>query len=257
MARKAAQDPEIKHIAWTTGDQQVTRYENVLRNAVDRIKWTKTEDGVHLVGYKKAPIESKSVDQYGRVTFYRQKEKVVDTMEKENAVSDAIGKSMADRIKNDPNQTGIFEGEDLKIDSTGMAGFYDRILPSYAKKFGKKFGAKVDMVEITGVKNKPISFEEYASSPALYVRSEDIYSPGGHDLVDIANDPWLNRRLVEEYLKFLDIRKPEQVHSMAITDKMRETAMKKGFPLFSAGALSIGALGEIMDSEETNTPQEY
>jgi len=65
------------------------------------------------------------------------------------------------------------------------------------------------------------------------------------------------RKNILEYLKFLDIRKPEQVHSMAITDKMRETAMKKGFPLFSAGALSIGALGEIMDSEETNTPQEY
>jgi hypothetical protein len=257
MVRRAAEEG-FDRIAWTTGNQQVDRYQGELRNFVDRVEWTKTEDGVHLVGYIHIPSfeGGGGPTGIGRVTFPSQEKKVVDTMEKENAVSDAIGKSMADRIKNDPNQTGIFEGEDLKIDSTGMAGFYDRILPSYAKKFGKKFGAKVDMVEITGVKNKPISFEEYASSPAL---QDDLYEyfPDVYELVDIANNPGLDRRLNEAYLKFLDSRKPEQVHSMAITDKMRETAMKKGFPLFSAGALSIGALGEIMDSEETNTPQEY
>ncbi|KKK52878.1 hypothetical protein LCGC14_3100470, partial [marine sediment metagenome] len=39
-------------LAWTTGEQQVSRYDSALRKAVDRIEWTKTKDGVHLVGQK-------------------------------------------------------------------------------------------------------------------------------------------------------------------------------------------------------------
>jgi len=43
--------------------------------AVDRIEWTKTDQGVHLLGSKGG-------------------QQVVDTTEKENVVSDAIGTSM-------------------------------------------------------------------------------------------------------------------------------------------------------------------
>lgn len=68
------------------------------------------------------------------------KAKVVDTTEKEDALSDAIGKAMADKIINDPNQTGTIEGEGIRIDSTGMAGFYDRIVPKVANDVLKKLG---------------------------------------------------------------------------------------------------------------------
>lgn len=77
--------------------------------------------------------------------------KVVDTTEKESALSDAIGKSMAEKIIKDPNQSGTIEGKDIKIDDTGMAGFYDRMLPSIAKEVLKKLGGgKVGEVEIDG-----------------------------------------------------------------------------------------------------------
>lgn len=118
-------------IAWTTGSQQVERYGSALRKAVDEIEWTKTEEGIHLVGYK--GIERRTGES-------ETSQKVVDTTEREDALSDAIGKAMAKRIIDDPAQTGTIKGENINIDSTGMPGFYDRIIPNVANSVLKKLG---------------------------------------------------------------------------------------------------------------------
>ena len=106
-------------VAWANGAQQVERYREALRKQVDRIEWTKQEGGVRLVGSKD-----------GKQT--------VDTNEKESALSDAIGKAMADRILEDPSPSGVIEGDDITISDTGMAGFYDRLLPNVAKALARK-----------------------------------------------------------------------------------------------------------------------
>ncbi len=66
--------------------------------------------------------------------------KVVDTTEREDVLSDAIGKTMAQRIMQDPNQHGTIEGDDIVVADTGMAEFYDRIVPKVAKELLKKLG---------------------------------------------------------------------------------------------------------------------
>lgn len=66
--------------------------------------------------------------------------KVVDTTEAENALSDAIGKSMAEQILQDPNQKGTISGKDIKVADTGMAGFYDRMVPAITNGILKKLG---------------------------------------------------------------------------------------------------------------------
>jgi hypothetical protein len=111
-------------VAWTTGEQQVDRYNNVLRKTVDSIAWEKTPAGVHLKGMRRSHV-------------------VVDTTERETALSDAIGKAMAEKIIADPNQSGTIEGDDLTISDTALPTLYDRILTSVANKLGKKWGAKV------------------------------------------------------------------------------------------------------------------
>jgi hypothetical protein len=68
------------------------------------------------------------------------REKVVDTTEKEDVLSDAIGKAMADRILGDANQSGVIEGEQIVVADTGMASFYERIVPNVAKEILKKLG---------------------------------------------------------------------------------------------------------------------
>ena len=177
-------------VAWTTGAQQVERYKEALRSKVDRIEWTKTDEGVHIKGYKgKLDPDVTNADMSdmmdwegwdtitddGIVTFTdgssvgygsrqaaeielersflghqpsRQEVEVVNTVEKENAVSDAIGKSMADKIKNDPAQSGVIEGDDITIDKTGMAAMYDKRMRNYANAIGKKYGAIAGRGEI-------------------------------------------------------------------------------------------------------------
>lgn len=194
---------------WTTGAQQVERYTQALRKAVDVIEWKKTPEGVQIVGYKgdstgernatlaaarekvthalrrldflgfdsaeearNALYESRhdwfnrwevqgesdraNIQAYLEARRRADRLKVVDTTEKESALSDAIGKSMADRIRNDPNQTGTIEGENITVSDTGMAGYYDRIVPKVAEKVAKQVGGgKVTTLEI-GEKAQPV-----------------------------------------------------------------------------------------------------
>lgn len=196
MIRYAAENG-FERIAWTTGEQQVQRYTSALRKAVDTIEWTKTEDGVHLVGYKGTKADytgtqrqrdaiaalDQTIDrimgerdlaeltpgergELAAVRDERQRlvdelqsgrvprgQKVVDTTEHEDALSDAIGKAMADKIRNDPAKSGTIEGADLRIDDTGMGQFYGKIVPNVAKDVLKKLGGgKVTEVEIQSPK---------------------------------------------------------------------------------------------------------
>ena len=169
MIRYAAENG-FERIAWTRGEQQVDRYTGALRKAVDAIEWTKTPEGVQIVGYKGRDftegarlreLERRAADRglndaesaefaELRRAFQSQRNKVVDTTEREDALSDAIGKAMADRILNDPAQSGTIEGENIKVDDTGMATFYDRIVPNVAKDVLKKLGGgKVSAVDLS------------------------------------------------------------------------------------------------------------
>ena len=77
-----------------------------------------------------------------------------------------------------------------------MAGFYDKIIPDFLNKFGKKWGAKVEDIEIeTGV-------EEGDAEKDLTLTDRDTVM--------------------------------RTVHSLPITEEMKESALTEGFPLFKA-----------------------
>jgi hypothetical protein len=206
-----AAEGEYDAIAWTRGEQQVERYTNALRKAVDVIEWKKTPEGVQIVGYKGETREygdhydvpgdirddmtgalqraellgfdhvgqareavwserrdwraafdwtGTSQEDMASIQLYidarnattRSRIKVVDTTEKESALSDAIGKSMADRIRNDPNQTGTIEGENINVRTEkgkGMYFYYDEIVPKVTEKVAKHVGGgKVVEIEL-------------------------------------------------------------------------------------------------------------
>lgn len=97
------------------------------------------------------------------------RKKVVDTTEKEDVLSDAIGKAMADRIINDPNQTGTISGDGIVVADTGMASFYDRIVPNVAKEILRKLGGgKIERTKIeTGkaLSNEPPELDTRRTEP--------------------------------------------------------------------------------------------
>lgn len=202
MLRYAAENG-YDRLTWTTGEQQTARYSSALRKAVDEIEWEKTPEGVHIRGFKK---------QYG------DRDPVVNTREKESSLSDAIGKAMAKKILEDPNPKGTISGSDLRIDSTGMADFYDRMLPQFANKYAKKWGSRSEKSKIG---NSEVG-AWIAKSPDGY-KEKAVQTFG--EIRDLAKQGWTIRDN-PHFQKFTT-----EVHSLPVTPAMRDSVLK-GQPLF-------------------------
>ncbi len=202
-----AVDAGMQQVAWTTGAQQVQRYNSALQKSVDTIGWKKTEQGIHITGFKD-----------GRV--------VVDTTEKETLLSDSIGKTMADQIINDPDPQGTISGSNIKISDTGMAAFYDEMLPNIVNKYLKKFGAKVEDIALTKDDNR-FTYHFYMGEWRIF---EDGLGglPYGPALKDGEH-----ARLKAKELNVLHGAKAKIQQGFKITDEMRNSIEKNSQPLFS------------------------
>lgn len=93
-------------VSWTTGTQQTQRWSYGLRKKVDTIGWEKSADGkIHIIAMQGQ--SEKANTHYG-----------------ENDLAAAIGKTMAQRIIEDPNQKGEIKGNDIVVADLGMTKFY-------------------------------------------------------------------------------------------------------------------------------------
>lgn len=181
----------------------------------------------------------------------RDRQKVVDTTEKENALSDAIGKAMAERIISDPNQSGVIEGDNIRIDSTGMAGFYDRIVPSVANDVLKKLGGgRVSTTTMGGVERYTV---EKDGAQWAVVRDDAI--------VDRHPDEADARRDAEiRNVKFNDGKLGEQP-GFDITDAMRErvaggVALFQHPPAYNPNQLDLPHVYDNAQTRPGTTPEQ-
>ena len=137
-----------------------------------------------------------------------------------------IGKELSQKLLAQTPGTDRYrklDGLDLQVGGEGMKGFYDKILVDAANKLGKRYGARVRQTNLKG---------------------SDL-SGRINDLEDLRDRRGLTRSEQEEY----DILAGREtsgtvVHSIPITKELKRAALKKGFPLFSAGAIAVGATGE-------------
>ena len=176
--------------------------------------------------------------------------KVVDTTEAEDALSDAIGKALADQIKQSPDQKGVIEGDNLKIDSTGMAGFYDRMVPNIANKLiGKMGGGRVGNVEFRKPTSVQLDFTVRQNNRGLW----DIIDPNG-DVVITESTEARAQDLANTFrggdmtaIGGSDVSGslsgPTSQHGFDITPAMKEKALA-GLPLFQSGAKGQIQFGE-------------
>lgn len=189
--------------------------------------------------------------------------KVVDTTQKEDVLSDAIGKSMADRIKQDPNQAGVIEGENIRIDDTGMATFYDRIVPNVANDILKKLGGgRVQDVVIGKTEDAVPPHAEIVETTRSYMRGDmgngEFREALGVDISDEriaqALEAHVERGGRAEYeiarefatmvrKEFGGAPKSKQM-GFDITPEMREKALA-GMPLFQGGKRGAIRMGEL------------
>ena len=140
MLRYAAENG-FDIIAWTTGDQQAQRYDL-------------SRDVLKISAYKPNAEGEKIVTIYYRDEYNDYKTLVVDREGKVvqgdyngSALAEVVGKEMALQIMN-TEDVAEFSGEGLKIGGEGMRGFYDKMLPAFMNKYGKKWGVKVEDLEL-------------------------------------------------------------------------------------------------------------
>lgn len=115
-------------VAWTTGAQQASRYD--LAKHVSGIAWQPSTGELYIRKIKADDYEAKPLET---------------AVTAEN-LADYIGKDAATRLLAQPvDESGYhkLEGSRLSVGGQGMNVFYDQIIPSYARKLGKKWGADV------------------------------------------------------------------------------------------------------------------
>ena len=139
MLRWAAENG-FDRLTWTTGEQQADRYD--ISKQVDEVRYGKIGDK-YAISLMRGPSEI----AHHRIT--------------EQDLPDALGKELSQKIKNGEGHDkgeGVksLSGLDLKVGGEGMKGFYDKILPTYMEKFGRKFGARVETTEISTGPRSPV-----------------------------------------------------------------------------------------------------
>ena len=144
MLRYAAENG-YDAIAWTKGEQQADRYNlGKIYNEIER------EDNPNIEGR----TFSFSGGNYDKVTVNEDGVVVDSTIEeaKGKSLSDLVGKDLAVKMMSLENYDTIDE-EGLRIGGEGMKGFYDRMLPAFMNKYGKKWGVKVEDIELPNLEN--------------------------------------------------------------------------------------------------------
>ena len=118
----------------------------------------------------------------------------------EEKLAKLLGEELAKKIISQPKEsTHRHEGEGLNIGGQGMKGFYDKMVPAFLNKFGKKHGVQVQQGGIQ--------------------TDEDEMVPDNAGLGMIRSG---NKRVAP-------------VHTFDITPAMREDVLKNGIPRYAEG----------------------
>lgn len=150
MLRLAAEEG-YDYVAWTTGNQQAKRYD--LGQVVQSIQRLRELDSGE-VRYDVYDHEG-----WGRGVFVKGgviTRSYYDVLEGKR-MEEVFGKGLAEKM------LALDDGESLSGDNIriaggeGMVGFYDEILPRFMNKYGKKWGVKVEDMQLPGLEYNGIA----------------------------------------------------------------------------------------------------
>jgi len=163
-AMQMAAEGGYDRVAFTTGKQQADRYN--LRKSIEELHYS----GSDLVAY----------DGNGNKV-------ISQTGVRPEDLPDLVGKEAAEKLLNQPKQGTLqsLTGQDLEVGGEGMKGFYDKILPTFINKYGKKHGLKVGTTEIPTGKTRDAS-----GIPSMYDQKETVHY---FDLTPEAKESFLKK----------------------------------------------------------------
>lgn len=241
IARMAAEEG-YDAIAFTPGKLQAERYD--LSKHIERVELRSTSGGVGKA--------SEDVSNATRLIAYDKNGSTVlqQTIQDPEDIANYIGKDAADKLVNangfhrDISGMGSFvrtiATEDLQVGGEGMKGFYDKMLKGYASKWGKKFGAKVGVTDINTGRRVDANLEVVDTPSGNFVVIDRV---NGGQLADFGNrqdaEAYVVGRKVEATGKTM-----EQVWTLPVTKKMRDSVLGKGVATFGAAGVAAGLNNE-------------
>lgn len=160
MVRWAAEN-DFDQIAWTTGTQQAKQWADKDRLVADTLAWRKSGNNVYV-----EPIHAGQSQQGFTVPIRGQ----IDVEGKTISLDERLGKSIAEQIRQSPDNSGVIQGVDegLTIGAEGFKAYYDVMLPKMiAEKFGKKWGVGVGETNIATEAGKESTLHSVPITPAM------------------------------------------------------------------------------------------
>jgi len=203
---------DYEGVAFTTGKQQAARYG--LSKHLNELSYN--PETKQLWAYKEgnqSPVVSKKLEP-SELEDYLGKE-VTDKLlsQKLTSYTSDKGEVMHHQLK----------GQELEVGGEGMKGFYDKILPDFITKYGKKWGI--------GVK------KEFLDQKGTYLESDEIKK-------GIADQGYT----MDEYLKLTPEEKQkvfnripghaQEVHYFDMPEAAKKDIMENGQPLFAGIGLA-------------------
>lgn len=151
-------------------------------------------------------------------------------------LSHHVGKDVAQNLLQQPtNASGshVIKGKGLEVGGEGMKGFYDKMVPSFLNKFGKKHGVQV----------KPGVIE--VDDPNGRSQTDMLRASG------IPEYQWgsISHREKERMMQEYSASQPPSeapVHTFDITPSMREDVLKNGIPRYDEGGVVSTTQGKSM-----------
>ena len=252
-----AVDNNYDSIGWTTGVQQVNRYQTSFRQQVKSLDFMGDPDlsgeGDDLLLEVTTPSGSQThiafeKDANGKFLTINEYEGDIQPLEK------VVGKDVAKRFYEGET---YFEGDDLTIGGEGMKESYDRIIPKRMKEIARKMGEKNVKIEKVSAKTGD-KVEESRLRYEVHDENGPVDAFPSREMAesyldDLAEQYGSLTFIVDSYaedLKKSDAKR-ENVWSMKITDKMRE-AIKKGLPLMAGAGATAGLLSQYQNQKKQN-----
>ena len=216
-------------IAITPGQAQADRYD--LSKKMHSLIYVKNDDGTYLL---QGNLDSRGGEshQFGDQIKPADLENYVGK-EIAQKIQQGVGVSSDNgSIKGKP--VGSLSGLDLKVGGEGMKGFYDKILPDFLNKLGKKHDTQVQpgtiSIKTTPAQHYGITEDQFDDAPydmQARMRSEHAYATKG-------------------------AKQDVPVHYFPITPSLRQQIKTEGLPQYHAGGMIHKADGGAIQGTKMN-----
>ena len=215
MLRYAAENG-YDYVSWTGGEKQAERYnmsKHVKQLSISKIKGG-PDDGKYNVsgtGPDGNIVVSKDVPR--------------------EELAGVVGKDLAEKALNSPKDYNLYQGLDLKLGGEGMAGFYDKMVPQYLSKYGKKWGAGVEAIT-TGTNNK----KPQEPAPGSFQRLVELYERNDNLRQAERDEVYRLERIIRNWQDYENAAHRDgagqKFQGIPVTDAMRKSVLEEGQPLF-------------------------